>query len=326
MRHDPSDPGLAGRDRFVLSCGHSSLTLYVQLFLAGYGMELEDLEQLRTWGSQTPGHPEYGHTAGVEITTGPLGQGLGAAVGMAMSARRERGLFDPDAAPGASPFDHFVFVIASDGDIEEGVTAEASSIAGRQQLGNLVVIYDDNHISIEDDTTIALSEDVAQALRGLRVARADRARGRERHRHPGGSRPRAAAETDRPSFIALRTIIGYPAPEKMNTGAAHGSALGADEVSKVKEILGFDPARSFAIEDEVLAHTRGWGSGPAKRVAPGGESFDAWAGRTRNATRCTSGWPATSSPPGGPTSSRTGARRGPRRHPQGAGEGPRVDR
>ncbi|HUQ59728.1 MAG TPA: transketolase, partial [Lentzea sp.] len=154
LRHDPADPDWVGRDRFVLSAGHSSLTLYVQLFLSGYGLELEDLKHLRKWGSKTPGHPEHGHTRGVEITTGPLGSGLAAAVGMAMAARRERGLFDPSAAPGASPFDHHVYVIASDGDIEEGVTSEASSLAGTQQLGNLVVFYDDNKISIEDDTTI----------------------------------------------------------------------------------------------------------------------------------------------------------------------------
>ncbi|WP_420791343.1 transketolase [Actinomycetospora lutea] len=255
MRHDPSDPGWQGRDRFVLSCGHSSLTLYLQLFLAGYGLEMRDLEELRTWDSATPGHPEYSHTPGVEITTGPLGQGLASAVGMAMAARRERGLFDPDAPQGESPFDHFVFVIASDGDIEEGVTAEASSIAGRQQLGNLVVIYDDNHISIEDDTSVALDEDVVERydaygwhtqvvrggenLVGIREALAN-----------------AKAETGRPSFIALRTIIGYPAPEKMNTGAAHGAALGEPEVRAVKEALGFDPDQHFAIDPEVLAHAR----------------------------------------------------------------------
>jgi transketolase len=276
MRHDPNDPGWAGRDRFVLSCGHSSLTLYLQLFLAGYGMQLADLEQLRTWGSQTPGHPEYGHTPGVEITTGPLGQGLGAAVGMAMSARRERGLFDPDAAPGASPFDHLVYVIASDGDIEEGVSAEASSIAGRQQLGNLVVIYDDNHISIEDDTSIALSEDVAQRYEayGWHVQTVC---GGENVADIRDALERAKAETDRPSFIALRTVIGYPAPEKMNTGAAHGAALGDDEVARVKEILGFDPDASFAVDDEVLAHTRAIGDRARETRRAWHESFDAWA-------------------------------------------------
>jgi transketolase len=276
MRHDPSDPGWQGRDRFVLSCGHSSLTLYLQLFLAGYGLEMGDLEQLRTWGSQTPGHPEYSHTPGVEITTGPLGQGLGSAVGMAMAARRERGLFDPDAAPGQSPFDHQIFVIASDGDIEEGVTSEASSIAGRQQLGNLVVIYDDNHISIEDDTTIALNEDVAKRYEayGWHV---QTVRGGENVVGIREALDRAAAETDRPSFIALRTIIGYPAPEKMNTGAAHGAALGDDEVAKVKELLGFDPEKSFVIDDEVLTHTRGIGARTAEARRAWQESFDDWA-------------------------------------------------
>ncbi len=193
LRHDPADPDWIGRDRFVLSAGHSSLTLYVQLFLSGYGLELDDLKALRTWGSQTPGHPEHGHTRGVEITTGPLGSGLASAVGMAMAARRERGLFDPDAAPGTSPFDHNIYVIASDGDIEEGVTSEASSLAGTQQLGNLVVFYDDNKISIEDDTTIALSEDT-EALRGLRLARPGRRVRRERQGHPRGDREREGGD------------------------------------------------------------------------------------------------------------------------------------
>ncbi|WP_179797772.1 transketolase [Actinomycetospora corticicola] len=276
MRHDPADPLWPGRDRFVLSCGHSSLTLYLQLYLSGYGLELSDLEHLRTWGSQTPGHPEYGHTPGVEITTGPLGQGLGAAVGMAMSARRERGLFDPDAPPGASPFDHAVYVIASDGDIEEGVTAEASSLAGRQQLGNLVVIYDDNHISIEDDTAIALSEDVAMRYEayGWHV---QTVRGGENVVGIREALTRARAETDRPSFIALRTVIGFPAPDRMDTGAAHGAALGEDEVSKVKELLDFDPAKSFAVDDEVLAHARQVGERASRRRRTWQESFDAWA-------------------------------------------------
>ncbi|WP_285596465.1 transketolase [Actinomycetospora sp. NBRC 106378] len=283
MRHDPGDPGWEGRDRFVLSCGHSSLTLYLQLFLSGYGMELGDLEQLRTWGSQTPGHPEYGHTPGVEITTGPLGQGLAAAVGMAMAARRERGLFDPDAPPGGSPFDHVVYVIASDGDIEEGVTAEASSLAGRQELGNLVVIYDDNRISIEDDTAIAVSEDVVGRYEayGWHV---QTVRGGENVTGIAEALRRATAETGRPSFIALRTIIGFPAPESMNTGAAHGSALGEDEVSKVKEILGFDPAKSFAVEDEVLAHARRVGERAREARRTWQESFDAWA--RANPERC----------------------------------------
>ncbi|HEX4701340.1 MAG TPA: transketolase, partial [Pseudonocardiaceae bacterium] len=255
MRHDPTDPHWVGRDRFVLSCGHSSLTLYLQLFLAGYGLELADIMALRTWGSLTPGHPEYQHTAGVEMTTGPLGQGLSSAVGMAMAARRERGLFDPDAPPGESPFDHHVYVLASDGDIEEGVTSEASSIAGTQQLGNLVLIYDLNRISIEDDTNIALSEDTGKRYEayGWHVQHVD---GGENVTGILAAIEAAKAETSRPSIIVLRTIIGYPAPTKMNTGKAHGSALGADEVAAVKRILGFDPDVAFPVEDEVLAHAR----------------------------------------------------------------------
>lgn len=256
MRHDPADPHWVGRDRFVLSCGHSSLTLYVQLYLGGFGLELADLEALRTWGSLTPGHPEYHHTKGVEITTGPLGQGLASAVGMAMAARRERGLFDPDAPAGQSPFDHFIYVLASDGDIEEGVTSEASSIAGRQQLGNLVVIYDHNDISIEDDVNIALSEDVAARYEayGWHV---QQVQGGENVTGILEAIENAKAVTDRPSFIELRTIIAYPAPTLMNTGKAHGSALGDPEVAAVKKILGFDPDRSFQVDDEVIAHTRG---------------------------------------------------------------------
>lgn len=255
MRHDPADADWIGRDRFVLSCGHSSLTLYVQLYLAGYGLELEDLESLRTWGSKTPGHPEHGHTRGVEITTGPLGQGLASAVGMAMAARRERGLFDPEAAPGESPFDHHIYVVASDGDIEEGVTSEASSIAGVQQLGNLTVIYDDNKISIEDDTAIALSEDTAARYEsyGWHVQVVE---GGENVVAIEQALEKAREVTDRPSLVLLRTIIGYPAPTKMNTGAAHGAALGADEVAAVKKALGFDPERTFEVAPEVIAHTR----------------------------------------------------------------------
>jgi transketolase len=255
MRHDPADPDWIGRDRFVLSAGHSSLTLYLQLFTAGYGLEIDDIKNLRKWGSLTPGHPEHGHTRGVEMTTGPLGQGLASAVGMAMAARRERGLFDPDAAPGESPFDHDIFVIASDGDIEEGVTSEASSLAGTQRLGNLTVIYDDNKISIEDDTAIALSEDTAKRYEsyGWHVQVVESG---ENVTGILEALQNAKAETGRPSFILLRTIIGFPAPNKMNTGKAHGAALGDDEVAEVKKILGFDPEQKFVVQDEVLAHTR----------------------------------------------------------------------
>ncbi len=255
MRHDPTDPTWIGRDRFVLSNGHSSLTQYCQLFLSGYGLELSDLESLRTWGSLTPGHPEHGHTAGVETTTGPLGQGVGNAVGMAMAARRERGLFDPDAAPGESPFDHHIYVVAGDGCLEEGVSGEASSLAGHQQLGNLTLFYDDNHISIEDDTAVAFSEDVLKRYEayGWHTQHVDSGEDIVAIEKAIAA---AHAETHRPSIIAVRTIIGWPAPTKQNTGAAHGSALGEDEIRKTKEILGFDPDVHFAVAADVLAHAR----------------------------------------------------------------------
>ncbi|WP_327150728.1 transketolase [Nocardia sp. NBC_01329] len=284
MRHDPADPEWVGRDRFVLSCGHSSLTLYIQLYLAGFGLELDDLRNLRKWGSLTPGHPEYRHTKGVEITTGPLGQGLASAVGMAMAARRERGLFDPEAETGASPFDHHIYVIASDGDMEEGVTSEASSLAGTQQLGNLVVIYDDNKISIEDDTTIAFTEDVAAryAAYGWHVEVVE---GGEDVVAIEAALAAAKAETGKPSMILLRTIIGYPAPNKMNTGASHGAALGADEVAGTKRALGFDPEQSFEVTDEVIAHTRKAAERGAKAHADWTVEFDAWAQRAPEAKK-----------------------------------------
>lgn len=286
MRHDPSDPGWPGRDRFVLSAGHSSLTLYLQLYLSGYGLDLDDIKALRQWGSKTPGHPEYRHTVGVETTTGPLGQGLANSVGMAMAARRERGLFDPDAPAGTSPFDHHIWVIASDGDIEEGISHEASALAGHQRLGNLVVIYDDNQISIEDDTRIALSEDVPAryAAYGWHVQTVDWRTGR-----PGSGSYRedvpalhrallaAKAEAGRPSFIALRTIIGWPAPTKQNTGKAHGSALGAEEVAATKQILGVDPEVDFPVEDEVRDHARAVLDRGKQARAAWQDRFDAWA-------------------------------------------------
>jgi transketolase len=278
MRHDPSDLHWLGRDRFVLSAGHSSLTLYIQLYLGGFGLELSDIESLRTWGSRTPGHPEFRHTPGVEITTGPLGQGLASAVGMAMASRYERGLFDPDAAPGTSPFDHFIYVIASDGDMEEGVTSEASSLAGTQQLGNLIVFYDDNQISIEDDTKIALSEDTPARYEayGWHVQSVE---GGENVVGIEEAIAAAKAVTDKPSFIAIRTVIGYPAPNKMNTGKAHGSDLGGEEVAAVKKILGFDPDKTFEVPDGVLEHTRGLTARGNEAHEEWQPEFDAWAQR-----------------------------------------------
>jgi transketolase len=276
MRHDPSDPNWVARDRFVLSNGHASLTLYVQLFLAGYGLELEDLKSLRTWGSLTPGHPEHGHTVGVETTTGPLGQGVGNGVGFAMAARRERGLLDPDTAPGESVFDHQIYVIAGDGCLEEGISAEASSLAGHQQLGNLTLIWDDNHISIEDDTNIAFSEDVMKRYEayGWHVQYVESG---EDVVALEAALDAARAETNRPSFIAVRTVIAWPAPTKQNTGKAHGSALGADEIAKTKEILGFDPAIDFAVAPEVLEHTRKAVERGRAARAEWQPAFDAWA-------------------------------------------------
>ncbi|MFJ5533512.1 transketolase [Streptomyces sp. NPDC093261] len=272
MRHDPADPEWTGRDRFVLSPGHTSLTLYTQLFLAGYELELDDLKAFRTHGSKTPGHPEYGHTAGVETTTGPLGQGVANAVGMAMAARYERGLFDPDAPEGTSPFDHTIWAIVSDGDLEEGISAEASSLAGHQRLGNLVFVYDDNHISIEGDTATAFSEDVLKRYEayGWHVQRIEPAESGDIDVHALYAALKAAqAETERPSIIAMRTIIAWPAPTAQNTEAAHGSALGDDEVAATKRVLGFDPEKTFEVSDEVLDHTR-------RALDRGAEAHAAW--------------------------------------------------
>lgn len=281
MRHDPTDPDWLGRDRFVLSPGHTSLTLYIQLFLSGYGLELKDLEALRTWDSLTPGHPEYKHTRGVEITTGPLGQGLASAVGFAYSQRRQRGMFDADAAAGTSPFDHTIWAIASDGDLQEGVTSEASSLAGHQELGNLVVIYDENHISIEDDTDIAFTENVPERYRayGWHVQRVDWTKTGdyvEDIQELYAALVAAKAETSKPSLIALRTIIGYPAPKKQNTGKIHGSALGADEVAGLKSFLGFDPEKTFDVDPEVLAHAREVIDRGAAERKEWETSFSAW--------------------------------------------------
>ncbi|WP_030167565.1 transketolase [Spirillospora albida] len=281
LKHDPTDPEWAGRDRFVLSCGHSSLTLYIQLYLSGYPLTLDELKALRKWGSLTPGHPEFGHTAGVETTTGPLGQGIANAVGMAMAARRERGLFDPDAPAGESPFDHTIWAFASDGDIQEGISHEASALAGHQRLGNLILMWDDNHISIEDDTAIALSEDVRAryAAYGWDVHYVDWTENGDYEENVGRlaeAFAAAKAETSRPSFIALRTIIGWPAPNKKNTGKIHGSALGADEVAATKRILGLDPAETFQVPADVLQHVRGVSERGRARRAEWNEAFAAW--------------------------------------------------
>jgi transketolase len=283
MRHNPADPDWPGRDRFVLSAGHSSITLYTQLYLAGFGLELDDLKALRTWGSKTPGHPEHGHTAGVETTTGPLGQGVGNAVGMAMAARRERGLFDPDAAPGESVFDHHIYAICSDGDLEEGVSSEASSLAGTQKLGNLTLIYDDNDISIEGDTDVAFTEDVPAryAAYGWDVHRIDWTNGGTRYEENvqelWDTLEKARATTDRPSFIALKTVIAWPAPHAQGTGKAHGSALGEEEVAATKKILGFDPEQTFEVPPEVIAHTRAVLEKGKRAEAEWQGRFDAWA-------------------------------------------------
>ncbi len=282
MRHDPSDDRWLGRDRFILSVGHSSLTIYNQLYLHGYGLELDDLKALRTWGSATPGHPEYGHTKGVEITTGPLGQGLASATGFAYAARYERGLFDPKAPEGTSPFDHFVYVIAGDGDMQEGVTAEAASLAGHQKLGNLVVIYDSNQISIEDDTNIAFTEDVSARYQsyGWHTQVVDwKKTGNyvEDVAELFRAIEAAKAVTDKPSLITLRTIIGWPSPKKQNSGKIHGSALGAEELAGLKTVLGFDPEKTFEVDPAVIAHTRGYQKHADSVRATWQAQFDAWA-------------------------------------------------
>lgn len=282
MRHDPSDEKWLGRDRFILSVGHSSLTIYNQLFLHGYGLELDDIKALRTWGSATPGHPEYGHTKGVEITTGPLGQGLASATGFAYAARYERGLYDPNAATGTSPFDHFVYVIAGDGDLQEGVTAEAASLAGHQKLGNLVVIYDSNQISIEDDTDISFTEDVSARYEsyGWHVQTVDwRKTGNyvEDIEELYNAIQAAKAATDKPSLIRLRTIIGWPSPTKQNSGKIHGAKLGAEELAGLKTALGFDPEQSFDVAPEVLAHTRGYQQFATENRKVWESAFDDWA-------------------------------------------------
>ena len=281
LRHDPANPDWVGRDRFILSVGHSSLTLYNQLYLTGYGLELSDLQALRTWDSLTPGHPEYGHTKGVEITTGPLGQGLASAVGFAYAARFERGLFDPSQPAGTSPFDHHIFCIAGDGDMQEGVTSEASSLAGHQKLGNLVVLYDSNQISIEDDTKIAFTEDLEKRYEsyGWHVQFVNwRKSGEyvEDMQELFSAIQKAKAETDKPSLITIRTIIGWPAPTKQNTGKVHGSALGSEELAGLKSVLGFDPEKNFQVSDAVLSYTRGFRERSRDILTKWEKDFQAW--------------------------------------------------
>ncbi len=257
--HDPSDPQWLGRDRFILSCGHSSMTLYTQLFFSGYGLEMEDIQSFRTWGSLTPGHPEFGHTAGVEMTTGPLGAGVATSVGFAMAARYERGLLDPDAPAGTSLFDHSIWVICSDGDLQEGVSGEASSLAGTQELGNLNIIYDDNRISIEGDTHVSFTEDVAARYRayGWHVqdvpALAD---GNVDLESLDKAMIAAKAEMTKPSLIRMHSIIAWPAPKLRGTGKSHGSALGDEEIAATKKELGLNPHEKFAMPDDVFAHVR----------------------------------------------------------------------
>jgi transketolase len=259
LRHDPSDPQWVGRDRFILSCGHSSMTLYTQLFFSGYGVEIKDLQEFRTWGALTPGHPEYKHTAGVETTTGPLGQGVANGVGMAMAARYERGLLDPDAPKGSSIFDHHIWVLCSDGDLQEGVSAEASSLAGTQELGNLNVIYDDNRISIEGDTHVSFTEDVSARFKayGWHVLEVPTLSNGDVNRPAlEDAMVQAIAETAKPTLIRLKTVIAWPAPNAQGTSKSHGSALGASEIAETKKILGLNPEEHFAIPANILDHVR----------------------------------------------------------------------
>jgi transketolase len=277
--HDPKDPQWIGRDRFILSCGHSSMTLYTQLFLSGYGLELKDLQEFRTWGSLTPGHPEYGHTAGVEMTTGPLGQGVSTAVGMAMAARYERGLFDPQTTDGSSLFDHKVWVICSDGDLQEGVSSEAASLAGTQALGNLNVVYDDNRISIEGDTHVAFTEDVSARYRayGWEVIEvAAQSNGDVDLVNLDKAMTQASANLQQPTLIRLKTVIAWPAPKARGTAESHGSALGADEIAATKKELGLNPDEHFAFPDNLLTHARKVADRGAVVHSQWNEKFKVW--------------------------------------------------
>lgn len=277
--HDPADPTWLGRDRFILSCGHSSLTLYTQLFFSGYGLEMQDMQSFRTWGSLTPGHPEFGHTAGVEMTTGPLGAGMATAVGFAMAARYERGLLDPDAPTGSSIFDHTIWVLCSDGDLQEGVSGEASSLAGTQELGNLNVIYDDNRISIEGDTHVSFTEDVAARYRayGWHV--------QEVAALPDGNIDLASldaammaakAEKSKPSLIRMHSVIAWPAPKLRGTAKSHGSALGDEEIAATKKELGLNPDEKFAMPEDVFAHVRSVKQRGAAAHTEWNKKFEEW--------------------------------------------------
>ena len=282
MRHDPTNTEWVGRDRFILSVGHSSLTLYNQLYLGGFGLELDDIKALRTWDSLTPGHPEYGHTKGVEITTGPLGQGLASAVGFACSARFERGLFDPEAPAGSSAFDHHIYCVAGDGDMQEGVTSEASSLAGHQQLGNLIVLYDSNQISIEDDVNIAFTENLEDRYKayGWHVQTVDwKKTGQyiEDVNELYNAIQAAKAVLNKPSLITIRTVIGWPSPKKQNTGKIHGSALGQEELEGLKKALGFDPTKNFEVSPEVIEYTRSLAKRSEPAISKWQSSFSAWA-------------------------------------------------
>ena len=288
LTHDPADPNWLGRDRFVLSCGHSSLTLYIQLYFSGYGVELDDLKSFRTWNSLTPGHPEYGHTAGVEMTTGPLGAGVATAVGMAMAARYERGLLDPDAPAGKSIFDHNIWVICSDGDLQEGVSGEASSLAGTQQLGNLKMIYDDNRISIEGDTHVAFTEDVSARYRayGWNVIEVStKSDGDVDLLALDAAMIAAGNENAKPTLIRMHSVIAWPAPKARNTAESHGSALGAEEIAATKVLLGLNPEESFATPAEVIAHVRKVQERGAALRADWDKNFATW--KSANPDRAT---------------------------------------
>jgi transketolase, bacterial and yeast len=284
LRFNPQDTEWIGRDRFVLSAGHASLLQYIQLYMAGTGLELDDLQSFRTLGAKTPGHPERGHTAGIEVTTGPLGSGLGAAVGMAMAARREHEMFDQNTPAGQSPFDHDVYVIAGDGCMQEGIASEACSLAGTQELGNLILIYDDNHISIEDDTNIAFNEDVLARFEayGWHTQRVnwlqDNGEYSEDVHSLAGALDAAKAETSRPSIIALRTIIGWPSPDKQNTGGIHGAKLGEQSLAALKDALGLDPQKMFQVDSKIIEYTRANAAARAEEAkAEWDKQFTAWS-------------------------------------------------